>query len=45
MFDDAHRGRLTTRIAGALGQAREEVQKRQIGHFFRADPDYGRRVT
>ena len=45
MFDDAHRDRLTTRIAGVLGQARKEVQKRQLAHFFNADEDYGRRVA
>ena len=45
MFDDAHRDRLTTRIAGVLGQARKEVQMRQLCHFWRADEDYGRRVA
>lgn len=45
LFDDAHRDRLTTRIAGVLRQARLEVQERQLPHFFAADPDYGRRVA
>ncbi len=45
MFDDAHRDRLATRIAGVLGQARQEVQMRQLCHFFRADEDYGKRVA
>ena len=45
MFDDAHRDRLTRRIAGVLGQARREVQLRQLCHFFRADEDYGTRVA
>jgi catalase len=45
MFDDAHRERLATRIAGGLGQARREIQMRQVCHFFRADEDYGRRVA
>lgn len=45
MFDTAHRDRLTSRIAGVLGQARKEVQMRQLCHFFRADEDYGRRVA
>jgi len=44
LFDDAHRERLASRIAGVLGQARKEVQERQVEHFFRVDPDYGRRV-
>ncbi len=45
MFDDAHRDRLTTRIAGVLGQARKEVQMLQLCHFFRCDEDYGKRVA
>ena len=45
MFDDAHRDRLAGRIAGVLGQARRDVQLRQLCHFFRADEDYGRRVA
>lgn len=45
MFDEAHRDRLATRIAGVLGQARKEVQLLQFCHFFRADEDYGRRVA
>jgi len=45
MFDDAHRDRLTTRIAGVLSQARQEVQMRQLCHFFRADEDYGKRIA
>jgi catalase len=45
LFDDAHRERLASRIAGGLGQARKEVQLRQLCHFFRADEDYGRRVA
>ncbi len=45
MFDDAHRDRLTTRIAGVLGDARQEVQMRQLCHFFRANEDYGKRIA
>jgi catalase len=45
LFDDAERDRLAARIAGGLGQARYEVQLRQLCHFFRADPDYGQRVA
>jgi catalase len=45
MFDEGQRDRLTRRIAGGLGQARKEVQMRQLCHFFRADPDYGMRVA
>ncbi|MBI1190370.1 MAG: catalase [Tepidisphaera sp.] len=45
LFDEGHRERLTKRIAGVLGQARIEVQHRQLCHFFRADADYGQRVA
>jgi catalase len=45
LFDDGHRDRLARRIAGVLGQAREEVKMRQLCHFFRADEDYGKRVA
>ena len=45
LFDEGQRDRLTSRIAGGLGQARREVQLRQLCHFFRADPDYGTRVA
>jgi len=45
LFDEGQRDRLTRRIAGVLGQARPEVQMRQLCHFFRADEDYGRRVA
>jgi catalase len=45
MFDEDHRDRLTSRIAGGLGQARTSVQMLQVCHFFRADPDYGQRVA
>jgi catalase len=45
LFDDAHKDRLTRRLAGVLKDARQEVQLRQLCHFFRADEDYGRRVA
>jgi catalase len=45
LFDEGHRDRLTSRIAGGLGQARKEVQLRQVCHCFRADPDYGQRIA
>ena len=45
LFDEGQRERLGTAIAGVLGQARPEVQQRQLRHFFRADEDYGRRVA
>ncbi len=45
LFDEDQRERLATRIALGLGQARKEIQVRQVGHFWRADPDYGARVA
>ena len=45
MFDEGQRDRLTTRIAGVLGDARKEVQMLQLCHFFRADRDYGMRIA
>ncbi|MEX1089705.1 MAG: catalase [Phycisphaeraceae bacterium] len=45
LFDQGHKDRLTTRIAGALKDARQPVQMLQLCHFFRADADYGRRVA
>jgi len=45
LFDEEQKDRLANAIAGALGQARQEVQMRQLCHFFRADEDYGLRVA
>jgi catalase len=45
LFDEGQRDRLTTPIAAGLGQARREVQLRQLCNFFRADPEYGQRVA
>jgi catalase len=45
MFDPAHRDRVVSRIAAGLSQARPEVQARMLCHFFRADPDYGARLS
>lgn len=45
LFDEGQKDRLTTRLAGVLGDARKEIQLRQICHFFRADEDYGKRVA
>ncbi len=45
LFDEGQKDRLTSRIAGGLGQARKEVQERMLCHFFRADADYGMRIA
>ena len=37
--------RLHKAIAAALGQARQDIQMRQLCHFFRADGQYGRGVA
>jgi catalase len=39
------KARTAKAIAGALGQARREIQERQLCHFFRADPGYGAAVA
>ena len=47
MTRTAKKQRLATAqaIAGSLGQARRDIQERQLCHFFRADLDYGWRVA
>ena len=37
--------RLIENIVGSLSQARQEIQSRQLCHFFRADVNYGRQVA
>ena len=37
--------RLAHNIVGSLSQATKEIQMRQLCHFFRADPSYGKRVA
>lgn len=37
--------RLIANIVGSLSGARQEIQMRQLCHFFRADVNYGRRVA
>ena len=45
LFDEGQCERLVKCIADRLGQARREVQLLMVGHFFKADEDYGRRVA
>ena len=45
MFDDGERDRVTSRMAGGLRQAREAIQHLMLCHFFRTDPDFGRRMA
>jgi catalase len=39
------RDRLATRIVGVLGQARKELQMRELCNFLRADEVYRKRVA
>lgn len=37
--------RLVDNIVDSLGGARQDIQMRQLCHFFRADPKYGMQVA
>jgi catalase len=39
------KSRLISNIVGHLKNARKDIQERQVGHFYKADPDYGLRVA
>jgi catalase len=45
VLDDAQKDRTAKAIAGALSGVRQDIQMRQLCHFFRADVDYGGRVA
>lgn len=45
LFSEEEKQRTVKAISGSLGQCTEEIQLRQLCHFFRADPDYGQRVA
>jgi catalase len=45
IFSEDEKNRTAQAIAGALSGARQDIQMRQLCHFFRADMDYGRRVA
>ncbi len=42
---DAQRDHLIGNIVDHLGKAQKRIQIRQTAIFFKADPDYGRRVA
>jgi catalase len=44
LMGEDEKDRLARNIAEAMKGARREVEERQLGHFDKADPDYGRRV-
>jgi catalase len=45
ILDDAQKDRTAKAIAGALSGVRQDIQMRQLCHFFRADVDYGGRIA
>jgi catalase len=45
LFDEDQKNRTVMAIAGALCAARQDIQMRQLCHFFRANLDYGQRVA
>ena len=42
---EGERERLVANLAGHLGQAGQEIQRRQVEHLVRADAEYGARVA
>jgi len=45
VMTDTDREHLVGNIVAHLGNARKRIQRRQAALFFKADPDYGRRVA
>ena len=45
LLDADAQDRMTSRIAGVLGQAKREIQLLQICHFYRADTRYGELIA
>jgi catalase len=45
VMNDEDRDHLIGNIVGHLGGAQKRIQMRQVAVFFKADPDYGRRVA
>jgi catalase len=45
LMDEGARQRLVENIAGSLGQTPEYIQRLQVSHFYKADPEYGTRVA
>jgi catalase len=45
IMPEAEKQRTAKAIAGALSGATEEIQMRQLCHFFRADGEYGKQVA
>jgi catalase len=45
VLSPAEQARLVNNIASHMVGVRPDIQRRQIEHFFKADPDYGQRVA
>jgi catalase len=45
LMDEGARQRLIENIAVSLGQTPERIQRVQVSHFYKADPEYGTRVA
>ena len=45
LMTEDEKARLVHNIVGHLGDARVDIQQRQVQHFLKADPDYGARVA
>ena len=46
LLSEGERTRLIQTIAGSLGQVQnQQIKERQVMHFYRADPEYGRRIA
>ncbi len=46
LMSEEERARLVANIVSAMKPVeKEEIKPRQIGHFYKADPEYGRRVA
>ena len=46
LMSEEERARLVENIAGAMKPVeRDEIKLRQIGHFYKADPEYGERIA
>lgn len=45
IFDEEQKERTAAAIAAALSTVRDDIQVRQLNHFFRANQDYGKRVV
>jgi catalase len=45
LMNDSQKQQLISNLAGAMAGVPEFIQRRQIGHFYKADPEYGRGVA